>query len=223
MLTRLADELWTIPRPIRFWGVETGTRMTIVRLPDGALFIHSPVALDRALRRAIDELGPVKAVVAPSLFHHLSVGAWMGTFPDAIYCCNPGLAKKRRDLPWDRILGDEPEPEWEGEIDQVHFSARTMEDEVVFHHRKSGTLVCCDAIFNLAKHPSRVTRAVAHLFGMVEPGATWLEPIMMRDRPRARDQVGRMLAWKADRIVLAHGDLIESGGEAVLRRAYAWL
>jgi hypothetical protein len=32
-----------------------------------------------------------------------------------------------------------------------------------------------------------------------------------------------MLAWNADRIVLAHGDNIESGGREVLRRAYAWL
>ncbi len=32
-----------------------------------------------------------------------------------------------------------------------------------------------------------------------------------------------MLAWNPDRIVLAHGALIETGGTEVLRRAYAWL
>ena len=50
-----------------------------------------------------------------------------------------------------------------------------------------------------------------------------LEPVADRDRAAAREQVDRMLAWDIDRIVLAHGGIIETGGQEVLRRAYAWL
>jgi hypothetical protein len=46
---------------------------------------------------------------------------------------------------------------------------------------------------------------------------------MMRDRAAAREQIGRMLAWDFDRIVLSHGDIVPTGGHEVLRRAYAWL
>jgi hypothetical protein len=46
---------------------------------------------------------------------------------------------------------------------------------------------------------------------------------MIRDRAGARSQVDRMLAWNAERIVCAHGDVIATGGTEVLRRAYAWL
>ena len=53
--------------------------------------------------------------------------------------------------------------------------------------------------------------------------ATFLERLLIRDRAAAREQVDRMLAWRPERIVLAHGDIIEAGGEEVLRRAYAWL
>ncbi|MFX7674953.1 DUF4336 domain-containing protein, partial [Acinetobacter baumannii] len=35
------------------------TRMTVVRLPDGGLWIHSPVAPDEALFEAIERLGSV--------------------------------------------------------------------------------------------------------------------------------------------------------------------
>jgi hypothetical protein len=220
---QLAKDLWTRTRPLRFLGVETGTRMTIARLADGGLFVHSPGPLDDVAREAVAELGPPRAIVAPSLFHHLWAGEWKRAYPDALLCACPGLAKKRSDLPWDRLLGDTPDPVWRSDLDQVHFSARTMEDEVVFFHRASRSLVCCDAVFNLSRHPSGFTRLVAALLAHREPGATWLERLMIRDREAAREQIGRMLAWDAERIVLSHGEMVASDGREVLRRAYAWL
>jgi len=223
MLRPIADGLWVEARRLRFAGVETGTRMSVVRLADGGLFVHSPVSLDAATREAVDTLGPVKAVVAPSRFHHLYVGEWIRAYPNAVACACPGLERKRRDLGWHRRLGDQPEEEWRGEIEQVFFGARWFENEVVFFHRASQTLICADLVFDLANHPSRLTRVVARLIGNREPGGTFLEHLLIRDRAAAREQVDRMLAWKADRIVLAHGDIVETGGHEVLRRAYAWL
>jgi hypothetical protein len=223
MLEPLADSLWTVARPLRFAGLETGTRMTVVRLADGGLFVHSPVAFEPGTREAVDALGRVRALVAPSLMHHLYIGEWMKAYPEAVPCCCPGLERKRSDLAWQRILGDEPEPEWRGQIDQVFFGARSLENEVVFFHRASRTLICADAVFNLAKHPSRFTRFVALMMGSRKPGPTLLERILIKDRAAAREQVGRMLAWNPERIVLAHGGLIEKGGCEVLRRGYAWL
>jgi hypothetical protein len=223
MLEPIADGLWVKARRLRFAGVETGTRMTVVRLADGGLFVHSPIPLDAEMREAVDALGAVKAIVAPSRFHHLSVGEWLRAYPGAVVCACPGLERKRPDLGWHRVLGDEPEPEWRGELEQVFFAARSFENEVVFFHRPSRTLICADAIFNLGDHPSRWTRIVALLIGSRRPGATLFERVLIRDRPAARAQIDRMLAWQPERIVLAHGDIIETGGSEVLRRAYAWL
>jgi hypothetical protein len=222
-MERLADDLWTKARPLRFLGVETGTRTTIVRLASGGLFVHSPGPLADDTRRFVEGLGPVVAVVSPSRFHHLWAGAWKQAYPEALLCACPGLEKKRADLPWDRVLGDAPEPPWQGQLDQVFFAARSLENEVVFFHRASRSLLCCDIVFNLSKHPSRLTRLLATLLGNRRPGATWLEHLMIRDRESAREQIDRMLAWDIDRIVLSHGEMIASGGREVLRRAYAWL
>jgi hypothetical protein len=221
--TPVDDNLWTMARPLRFLGVETGARMTVVRLRSGGLFVHSPLPLEPEVREAVEALGPVHAVVAPSLFHHLSVSAWKKAYPEAIFACCPGLENKRRDIAWDRILTDAPEPEWAGDLEQVFFAARTMENEVVFFHPSTRTMICADVVFNLSAHPHRMTRVVALLLGNRKPGATWLEHIMIRDRAGAREQVGRMLAWMPRRILLAHGQMIHEDGEAVLRRAYAWL
>jgi hypothetical protein len=223
MLQRIADDVWVVPRPLRFLGLETGTRMTVVRLAGGGLFVHSPVALDAKTREAVDALGRVEAVVAPSLFHHLYVAEWMRAYPAASFSACPGLEKKRADVTWSAVLGDEPRPEWTGELDQVFFGARPMENEVVFFHRRSKSIVSCDFVFNLATHSSMLTRGVARVLGQKAPGVTLLEHVLIRKRAAARAQVDRMLAWGAERIVLAHGDIVESDATEVVRRAYAWL
>lgn len=223
MLQPITEGLWSATRPLRFFGLETGTRMTVVRLAGGGLFVHSPVGLDPGLRAAVDALGPVAAIVAPSRFHHLYVGEWRTAYPQAILCCCPGLETKRTDVAWDRVLGDTPEPEWRGDLEQVFFGARSLENEVVFFHRATRTIVLADAIFNFGTHPSALTRLVGWLLGGSAPGTTWVERLLIRDRAGARAQVDRMLAWNAERIVCAHGDVIPTGGTEVIRRAYAWL
>ncbi len=223
MLERIADDVWIASRPLRFLGLETGTRMTVLRLASGGLFVHSPVALDAMTREAVDALGHVEAVVAPSLFHHLFVGEWASAYPHASLSACPGLEKKRKGVKWTAVLSDEPEADWRGELDQVFFSAHKMANEVVFFHRKSKTLVSSDFIFNLGTHPSALTRGVARLLGQREPGVTLLERVLVRDREGAREQVGRVVAWGAERIVLGHGDLIASNGSEVVERAYRWL
>lgn len=222
VLTQFAEGVWVEARPVRFLGVETGTRMTVVRLSDGGLFVHSPVSLDDDTRRAVDALGPVRAVVAPSLFHHLYVGEWMRAWPDAEYLACPGLDWKRPDLAFTGVLGDAAPAVWARDLEQVYFSAR-RENEVVFFHRASRTMVCADALLNLSTHASPVTRAVARVAGNSSPGAGWPERLMVRDRRVARRQVDRILAWDIDRIVLAHGDLVTHDGRETVRRAYAWV
>ncbi len=222
MLSAFADELWIAAREGKFLGVETGTRMTVVRLAEGGLFVHSPVALDDELRRAVDALGEVRAVVAPSLFHHLYMGAWMRAYPGAFFACCPGLEWKRSDLAFSAVLADLPHPHWAKDLEQVYFSSR-RENEVVFFHRRSRTMITCDALLNLSEHASPKTRFVAGLMGNDGPGKGWPERLMIRDRGLARRQVDRILAWDIDRIVLGHGTLVGGDGQEIVRRAYAWL
>ncbi len=223
MLQPIAKQVWVETRELRFWGIETGTKMTIVRLAGGGLFVHSPVALDERTRQAVDALGPVAVIVAPNLYHHLYVDAWAQAYPDALVCGCPGLSDKRPDLSFHHVLGDEPDATWQAEIDQVFFSARSFENEVAFFHAPSRTLICADLLFNLSTHPSRLTRMVARVIGNRGPSATLVERVMVRDRTAAREQVDRMLAWRPERMVLAHGDMVESNATDVLRRAYDWL
>ena len=222
MLESWNDHIWIATREVRFFGVETGSRMTVVRLSGGGLFVHSPVALDPELRQEVDDLGEVRAVVAPSLFHHLNVGAWMAAYPKAIFAACQGLDWKRPDLSFTCVLGDPPHAAWAGEIEQIYFSSR-RENEVVFFDRRSNTMICADALLNLSVHPSSSTRLVAKAMGNDAPGTGYLERVMVRDRRVARRQVDRILDWNPERIILSHGGLVYEKGADAIRHAYAWV
>src|SRR4051812_7740740 len=110
-LTSLAADLWVATRPLPLIVGDIGTRMTVVRLRDGSLFLHSPVRLDAETRAALDALGPVRAVIAPSLVHHFFVGDYQAAYPQATLYAAPGLEKKRTDVPFGAALDDEPPPQ----------------------------------------------------------------------------------------------------------------
>ena len=220
----LAPDLWVAERPQRFYGLEFGTRMTVIRLADGSVLLHSPESLDAALCAELDAIGPVLFVVAPNRVHHLYAGRVVETYPDARLWVAPGLERKRPDLAYVAVLGDEAPPEWSGQVDQVFFRGRPYENEVVFLHRASRTLLLCDLAFNFGPRATLATRWLMRLirsYGRFGPST--LDPWLIRDRAAARVSLERILSWDFDRVVVAHGDVLEHGGREALRHGYRWL
>jgi hypothetical protein len=223
-MRQLAEDLWVVERPLRFLGLEVGTRMTVVRLRDGSLFLHSPVALDDILQAEILRLGPPRHAVAPNRFHHLFIGDYRRAFPEVRLYAAPGLPHKRTDLAFDAVLSDEPEPQWADQLDQEHFKGFPVMSEVAFCHRASRTLITSDLAFNLGPEAPFVTRVAFRMvggYGRLGPSA--VEKILIRDRLQARASLERMLGWDFERIVVAHGTVLESGGPEALRKGYRWL
>lgn len=223
-LRQLADDLWVADRPQTFYGLPVGTRMTVIRLAGGRLLLHSPVALDPELRRELDAIGRVAYAVAPNRVHHLYAGRVAQIYPEARLWIAPGLERKRPDLRFEAVLGDEAPEEWRAEVGQVFFRGRPYENEVVFLHRPTRTLILCDLAFNFGPGTATPTRWLMKLlrsYGRLGPST--LDPWLIRDRRAARESLERILAWDFDRIIVAHGDVLESGGHETLRRGYAWL
>jgi hypothetical protein len=99
-----------------------------------------------------------------------------------------------------------------------------MLNEVVFHHRASRTLLVSDLVFHIdadSPFPARLVSRLMGGYGRCAPSA--LERFLVRDRTAARRAFERILAWDFDRIVMAHGRVLESGGREALRRGYHWL
>jgi len=223
-LRQLADDLWVVERPQSFYALPVGARMTVMRLAGGRLLLHSPVVLDPELRRQLDALGHVAYAVAPNRVHHLHAGDVAKAYPEVRLWIGPGLERKRPDLVFESILTDAPPEEWRAEVGQVFFRGRPYENEVVFFHRPSRTLILCDLAFNFGPSAALRTRVLMRLlggYGKLEP--TRLDPLFIRNRRAARTCLERILAWDFDRIIVAHGDVLERGGHETLRRGYHWL
>lgn len=223
-LRALGPDLWVAERRQSFYGLEVGTRMSVIRLADGSLLLHSPVSLDPGLRRELDALGPVRYAVAPNRVHHLYAGHVAQAYPGARLWVAPGLERKRPDLVYEGVLGDEaPEP-WRGQVDQVFQRGRPFENEVVFFHRASRTLILCDIAFNFRESAHWLTKFLMRLvrsYGYFGPSK--LDSLLIRDRAAARASLEKILAWDFDGVVVAHGDVVEHSGREALRQGYAWL
>ena len=225
MLRRLDHDLWITQHPLRFLGAEVGTRMTIFRLKDGSLLIHSPVPLDRATQAELDGLGPVRFVVAPNRYHHLFVAEYARLYPQAKIFGAPGLDSKRKVLRFDTILRQAAPTEWASEIDQTIFQAFPALNEVVFFHRSSRTLVFTDLLINIQNSQSRYTRFLMWLdggLGHVAVPRSFRLLIKMR-RARARETIDQILYWEFDRLLLAHGEIVERGAKEIVRDAWSFL
>jgi len=224
VLEQLHADLWIADAPLRFLGLEIGTRMTVVRLPGEQLLLHSPIAARPELAREVRALGGVAHIVAPNRFHHLFVGEWQKEYPDACVHLAPGLDAKRPDLAGAAVLGEAPAAGWSGVLDQVLLGGFPLMNELVFFHRPSRTLVASDLAFNIDACSPPLTRAAFRLsgaYGRLSP--TVVERLFVRDRPAFARSLGRILAWPFERVVVAHGSVSERGGREELERGYAWL
>lgn len=225
MLTEFGPEIWItdgarIPQTL---GFRYPTRMVVIRLADGGMWLHSPVTPTPALLEAVTALGPVAHLVAPNLLHHLDIGDWQAAFPDAMLHALPGLRAKRPDL---RIDADLSVPAWPGQIDQITLRNR-ITDEAVFFHRASGTAIFTDLLQQFPPGWFTGWRGViARLDAMTGPAPQVPRKFRLGfagQRPQARAAVAQILRWPTQRVLMAHGAPVADAGEATLRHAFRWL
>lgn len=222
-LEQIHDDVWVHAAPQSMFGFRLGTRMTVVRLPSGELWVHSPIPLDEALTEQLRALGPVRHVVSPNLFHHLHVGPMAEAFDGSVVHARPRLRKKRKDLQIDAELTGKTPAEWEGTLTCFEV-AGTWLDEVAFVHHPSKLLITCDLVQNVSACSHWPTRWYLKVGGVYQrPGLERFIRLMFRDRTKARAGIDALLEADFDGIVLSHGDLIETGGTDILADSYTWL
>jgi hypothetical protein len=228
MLKKFGHEIWTADgsEVVAALGFHYPTRMAVIRLSGEDLFIWSPIALTDSLRADVDAIGKVRFLIAPNSLHHLFIADWKHAYPDARVYAAPGLREKRKDLAFDGDLDGTPTPSWFEEVDHVLVAGNAITNEVVFFHRNSGTVIFTDLIQQMPAGWFSGWRAVvAKLDLMVglEPSVPRKFRVAFTNRSLAREALKRVLAWPAEKVLMAHGTPVEKNGQAFLRRAFRWL
>ncbi len=227
MLTEIDRDIWIAEGPsVSFFGFPYPTRMTLVRLSDGGLWLCSPIELTDVLADEVRALGPVQHLVSPNKIHHLFLGQWAQAWPEAKLWASPGLARRRRDLSFHGELGDAAEPAWASDIDQLIFRGSFFMEEVVFFHRASRSAIITDLVQKFDPATQRGWRGLLmRLDGLVGPdGSTPREwRLTFWNRRAAREALRKALAWDPQRLIIAHGQWVRENGREALARSLSWL
>jgi hypothetical protein len=201
-------------------GVALPIRMTIVRLPDGTLWVHSPIRLTDELVAELRKLGPVAHLVSPNLFHHLFLEQAAQRFPQARVWAPAGLEKKQKTLRIDAHL--DATLDWEGAFAALPIEGARSMSEWVFLHRPTGTLIVTDLVFNLDDSHRGVTRLVLRWTGTFDRLArsrVW--SLLVRDRGAFGASLRRVLDLDFERVVPAHGAVIDADAKAAMTEVLA--
>jgi len=211
LLQAVAEDVWVAQQVLVKPGrVLIPINMTVIRLRDGSLLLHAPIAIDDPLAAALAALGPVRHVVAPNSFHHLYVSPCVQRYPRAALYLAPGLPRKRPDLKPAGVLGDGAPPPWAGELDTVILEGAPKLREVAFFHRASRSLLVTDLLFNMTHPATATTGLVLRMMGTYRRLAVsraWR--FYTKERKAQRPALEALLSWPFERIVPAHGAVYE--------------
>ena len=151
-----------------FANVSVNIRMTVVRLNDGGLWVHAPVAPTEECVAMVKALGEVKYVVLPTtgLEHKLFMGPFIKRFPKAKAYVAPGQWSWPVNIPLGfdaEVLRDmDASAPWASEIEQKVVYAEVgigKCSEVAFFHKKSSTLLVTDAVIYIPSEAPEILKA----------------------------------------------------------------
>ncbi len=224
MLKPIAADVWGHEKDIGLpLGLTMPGRATIMRLADGGLVIYSPLAVDDATAKEIDALGEVRFLVAPNSLHWMFVKAAKERWTKARVLASPVLAKKLGSFPFEEL----PESGRISGMDGVRVEriqgAPTIQEHVLLHE-SSRSLVVGDLMFNIHECRSFWMRLVLRIGGTWKKTGQSIEwRRLVKERATAARSALDVLEWDFERVVVAHGDVIEDGARERARRALAWM
>jgi hypothetical protein len=228
MLREIDSNIWTAEQPFRYFGLSVGTRMTVIRLANDELVVISPIQVNEATLQQLDEIGSVRHIIAPNLYHHLFVSKFKEIYPKAILWAAPGLESKKPELPIDRVIKSNGDREWIGleyllfeGFSTLGLSGFDPLNECVFCHCASRTLILTDTAFHFDESFPLVTQlATRVLGGYKELSPSILERLATRDKNKVRQSVEKVLSWDFERVIMAHGRMIETHGKQRFTEGY---
>ena len=153
--------------------------------------------------------GAPLVLVAPSLLHHLHLPSVIERYRPIELWGPPGLAEKRPELGTIRTLGNDPWP-YGDQLEHVLVRGAPMRNEVVFFHRASRTIYTADLFFNICDPDGFLASISLRMMGIYRRfGAAKMWRKWVTDRAAFSRSIDEILAWDFERIVVAHGEVVD--------------
>jgi len=218
------NQIWTCDYPVQLAICRFNARMSVIRLANGQLILHSPCEIDAAMAAALSKLGPVGYIVAPGSLHHLHVANAQRHYPDAMTYICPGVERRAPGLRFDGMLGLRSPAEWTDTIDQVLIQGSRYVTEVAMLHKPTRTMLLVDAIEYFTDGTAGVSWQLKAWWRLLR---MWNKPkpapeywLGWKDKVAAKASLEEILEWDFDKIILSHGDNILENARETARRAW---
>ena len=235
-LKAIGEDIWIVDGDIvemnfKLTQVPFSTRMTVVRLNNRDLWIHSPIHLTQELKSEIEDMGNVAHIVAPNKLHYVYMEEWSQTYPTAKVWATKGLEEifeESKGIQTYTVLDKTVTISWQSEIDYLLFEGSTLIEESVFFHQKSRTLILTDLIENieLGEECSCWHRLLFKIGDNTYPNGHTPRDLRMTflfHKEIARKCYQRIKGWKPFNVLFAHGKCFIGDAEEKLPQAFFWL
>lgn len=216
-MKRITENLWLLSYPLSVLGTQHGRNVTVIRLTSGKLILHSMAPFTAADVMNIHAVGQPTWLVEAMLLHDTYAADGQKTFPGLPFLAPPGFTEvvKFPTLPLLPIP-----PEWADEVAVFPIAGAPMLKEHAFLHLPSRTLIVADLIFNF-RPDERGWERFFHRYvaGFRRyPGMSRIFKLCIKDKVAFEASMAAILAQDFDRIIVGHGEVIETNGKALLQR-----
>ncbi|HEY0254807.1 MAG TPA: hypothetical protein VGC41_24945 [Kofleriaceae bacterium] len=211
-IEKLDDNVWRVEGRIK--SPPLHRVMTIARLSDGGLVVHSAVALDDYAE--LDALGTVKYIVVPNGWHRLDAKTYVDRYPNAKVIAPRGSKKRVEKIV--RVDASSLDDRDVRVVDAA--GTRGLEAVMIVKTGTRTTLVFCDVIFNMPHKrgvPGFVFKHITQSSGGVKFSriARWF---LIKDKPAFAAQLEQLASQDVARVIVAHHEVIRNDPSGELRR-----
>lgn len=209
----LDKNLWLLTYPLNLLGVNLRRNVAIIRLSTRQLVIHSTGPFTGEDVAMIQSLGNVGWICDVMLRHDTYAKEGRIAFPDVPFLAPEGFGQNQ-DFVTHAIV---PTPaEWGSELQALELQGVPSMRETVFFHAPTRTLIVADLVFNFPYNEPLWSELMlkAAVGSKHHPGMSRAFKFSIKDDQAFQQSIAHMMAWNFDRVIVGHGDVIETDGKA---------
>ena len=214
---QISDEVALLQYPFGIFGIDFARNVTLIRIADGRLVIHSTAPFSAEDVAAIRRFGEPGWLVEGTLMHDSFAREGRAAFPQIPYLAPIGFSE---------VSGVAVEPlspspnEWSGQLEVIPIEG-TRKQEHAFFHRSSRTLILADLIFSFAGDSGWWARFfVRNVMRLPRlHGISVFFKMLIANQEAFRRSMNKVMELDFTRIIVAHRDPIEKDAKSILRQA----
>jgi hypothetical protein len=214
-IEQLEPNLWRVEASIKRPPLERV--MTIVKLSDGGLLIHSAIMLDEPAMKQLDALGVVKTIVVPNGWHRMDAAAFKARYPEARVLA----PKKARERVAKVVAVDGTLEEFSDPTVQLTTVAGTrgLEALMTVTSGDRTSVVFTDSVFNMPHKTGLNGFILKHVLASSGgPKVTRIgRAFLIKDKKEFAAQLEQLAAQNVTRVIVAHNEVISVDVAGVLR------